>query len=267
MTVSAITAPDMLTVLRRVEARGAVDTAHRCHQYLQQIGRYAIATGRATSNPATDLRGALQPIRHGHYATITEPQQIAALLRAIDGYQGDFVTRCALRLTPLVFVRPGELRAAQWSEINLDTAEWRIPGERMKMGTLHIVPLSAQAVAILRELHPLTGALPYVFSTGKRPMSDNTVRSALRRLGYGNDDMSAHGFRAMASTRLHEMGWPHPVIERQLAHIERNRTAAAYNYAEYLPERRKMMQAWADWLEGLITAAVSPPAPMSTTRC
>jgi len=179
-------------------------------------------------------------------APLTEPKEIAGLLRSIDDYIGSIVTRCALQLAPLVFVRPGELRQAEWSEINFDEAEWRIPAGKMKGGLQHIVPLSRQAVAVLREIHPLTGHGRYVFPsprTNSRPMSSNAVLSALRRMGYAKDEMSGHGFRSMASTLLNEQGWNRDAIERQLAHVERNSVRAAYNYAEFLPERRKMMQA------------------------
>lgn len=252
--VSAITAPELLTCLRRIEARGALDTAHRAHQNCGQIFRYAVATGRAERDPSGDLRGALPPATHVHYASITEPEKIGALLRAIDGYDGTFVSRCALRLAPLVFVRPGELRAAKWAEIDLDKAEWRIPAERMKARVLHIVPLSTQAIEILRDLKPLTGRSEYLFPsvrTRSKPISDNTLNAALRRLGYTTDEVTTHGFRSMASTLLNEQGWDRDAIERQLAHGERNEVRAAYNYAQYLPVRRKMMQAWADYLDTL----------------
>ncbi|MGH8590633.1 MAG: tyrosine-type recombinase/integrase, partial [Gammaproteobacteria bacterium] len=237
-----------------IEARGAIDTAHRVLQNCGQVFRFAVATGRAVRDPAADLRGALATVRGSHFASITEPKDIGALLRAIDGYQGTFPVRCALRLAPLTFVRPGELRAAEWPEFDLDAAEWRIPAERMKMRAIHIVPLSAQALAVLRELHPLTGTGHYVFPsvrTHDRPMSENTVNAALRRLGYAKDEMTGHGFRSMASTLLNEQGWHRDAIERQLAHGERDAVRAAYNYAEHLPERRRMMQAWADYLDGL----------------
>lgn len=187
-------------------------------------------------------------------ATITDPKQVAELLRAIDGYQGHSITKCALRLAPLVFVRPGELRHAERSEINFDEAEWRIPAEKMKMRSLHIVPLSTQAVSILHEIEPLTGTGRYVFPslrTIERPMSNNTILAALRRLGYAKEEMSGHGFRGMASTILHEQGWPSDVIERQLAHAERNSIKAAYNHAQHLADRRKMMQPWTDYLDGI----------------
>ncbi|MEW5864176.1 MAG: integrase arm-type DNA-binding domain-containing protein [Pseudomonadota bacterium] len=264
--IAEIKAPELLAVLRRIESRGALETAHRALQNCGQIFRYAVATGRAERDPTRDLRGALPAPKEKHHASITDPKRIGELLRAIDAYQGFFVTKCALRLAPLVFVRPGELRKAQWAEIDLDKAEWRIPAERMKMREQHIVPLSRQAVAILRELEPLTNrAIPskpdaprYVFPSARsrsRPMSENAVLAALRRMGYTKDEMTGHGFRSMASTLLHEQGWNHQVIERQLAHAERNAVSAAYNFAEHLPERRKMMQAWADYLDGLKASA------------
>ncbi|MEW8293626.1 MAG: integrase arm-type DNA-binding domain-containing protein [Candidatus Thiodiazotropha sp.] len=252
--IQDITPPELLTVLRRVENRGALETAHRIHQSCGQIFRYAIATLRAERDTAADLKGALPPTNQKHHASITDPKLIGELLRAIDGYQGQFITRCALRLAPLTFVRPGELRHAEWSEIDLDKAEWRIPAEKMKMKTVHIVPLSTQAVAILNEIKPLTGHSKYVFPsvrTLKRPMSENTVTAALRRLGYASGEMTGHGFRSMASTILNEQGWHRDAIERQLAHMERDSVRAAYNYAEHLPERIKMMQAWSDYLYGL----------------
>ncbi len=253
--INEVTAPELLSALRRVEKRGTVDTAHRIMQNCGQIFRYAIATGRAQRDVAADLRGALPPVKKGHLATIVDPKEIAKLLRAIEDYQGYFVTRCALRLAPLVFVRPGELRQAEWSEFNFETSEWRIPVGKMKMRELHIVPLSTQALAILEELKPLTGSGKYLFpgvNNPQRPMSDNTITCALRRLGYTSDEMTGHGFRAMASTLLNEQGWNRDAIERQLAHGERNKIRAAYNYAEYLPERKRMMQAWADYLSDLI---------------
>jgi integrase len=256
--INSITAPALLTVLRRIETRGALETAHRAMQNCGQIFRYAIATGRAERDPSADLRGALPPTKEKHYASITDPKVIGDLLRAIDGYQGYQVTRCALKLAPLVFVRPGELRMAQWSEFNLEAAEWRIPAERMKSRAPHIVPLSSQAITILRELQPLTGSAKYVFPsvrTNSRPMSNNTVNASLRRLGYATTEMTGHGFRSMASTILNEQGWHRDAIERQLAHAERDTVRAAYNYAEHLPERRRMMQAWADYLDGLVNGA------------
>lgn len=252
--INEITAPEVLAVLQRIESRGAVETAHRAHQNCSQIFRYAVATVRAERDPSVDLRGALTSVKQTHHASLTNPKEIGALLRAINGYKGQFVTKCALRLAPLVFVRPGELRHAEWCEFNLDAAEWRIPAEKMKMRVMHIVPLSKQAIDILNELKALTGDGKYLFPSVrslKRPMSENTVLGALRRLGYTGDEMTGHGFRSMASTLLNEQGWNPDAIERQLAHGERNTVRAAYNYAEYLPERVRMMQEWADYLERL----------------
>ncbi|HUF41905.1 MAG TPA: integrase arm-type DNA-binding domain-containing protein [Verrucomicrobiae bacterium] len=264
--IAEIKAPELLSMLRRIESRGALETTHRAMQNCGQVFRYAVATGRAERDPTGDLRGALPPAKEKHHASIIEPKRIAELLRVIDAYQGYFVTKCALRLAPLVFVRPGELRGAQWPEIDLEKAEWRIPGERMKMREQHIVPLARQAVEICQELEPLTNrvfpsrpdAPRFVFPsarTHERPMSENAVLAALRRMGYTKEEMTGHGFRSMASTLLHEQGWNHQAIERQLAHAERNAVSAAYNFAEHLPERRKMMQAWADYLAGLKSGA------------
>ena len=264
--IGEITAPELLIALRRVENRGVVETAHRVMQNCSQVFRYAVATGRAERDPTTDLRGALPPVRGNHFASITEPKAIGELLRAINGYQGSFATQCALRLAPLVFVRPGELRRAEWIEFDLDAAEWRIPASKMKMRVIHVVPLSGQAVSILRELRPLTGSGKYVFPgtrTTDRPMSENTVLAALRRMGYGTNDMTGHGFRSMASTILNEQGWNRDAIERQLAHAERDNVRAAYNYAEHLPERRKMMQQWADYLDKLKAGAEVIPLHQS----
>ncbi|HYE35393.1 tyrosine-type recombinase/integrase [Methylocaldum sp.] len=252
--IAEIKPAELLTALRRIEARGALESAHRTKQACGQVFRYAVATGRAERDPTGDLRGALPPPNGGRFAAITEPKQVGDLLRAIEAYQGSFIVRCALRLAPLVFVRPGELRQAEWAEFDRDRAEWRIPAAKMKMKDPHIVPLSSQALAILAELYPLTGSGRYVFPsvrTKTRPMSDGTVNGAIRRMGYGSDDMTAHGFRAMACSILNEQGWNRDAIERQLAHAERNGVRAAYHRAEHLPERRRMMQAWADYLDGL----------------
>ncbi len=257
--ISEITAPELLANLRRIENRGAVETAHRALQNCGQIFRYAVATGRAERDPSQDLKGALAPATSRHHPSITDPKKIGELLRATGCYQGSFVTACALRLAPLVFVRPGELRHAEWSEIDLAAGEWRIPARKMKARTLHIVPLSRQAIEILSELQPLTGSGLYVFPgvrSRKRPMSENTVNAALRRLGYTTDEMTGHGFRSMASTLLNEQGWNRDAIERQLAHAERNDVRAAYNYAEHLPERRKMMQEWANYLDSIADAGM-----------
>jgi integrase len=257
--IADIEAMEVLEVLRRIEARGAVDTAHRVHQNCGQIFRYAIATARAKRNPCPDLRGALPTVKQSHYASITEPQAIGGLLRAIDGYEGYFVTKSALRLAPLVFVRPGELRHAEWTEMDLKKAEWNIPAGKMKMREQHLVPLSKQAVAILRELQPLTGNGRYVFPCARangRPMSDNAILVALRRMGYAKDEMSGHGFRAMARTVLDEvLGCRVELIEHQLAHAVKDANGRAYNRTKHLPERRKMMQTWADYLDKLKAGA------------
>lgn len=260
--IREISAPELLATLRRIESRGAIETAHRAHQNCSQVFRYAIATGCAERDPAGDIRGALPPVKQSHHPTITDPKEIGQLLRAVEGYSGTHVTRCALQLLPLVFVRPGELRRAEWSEFDLEQAEWRIPASKMKMGAVHIVPLSTQAIEVLREVQPLTGYGRYVFPSTRgrgRPMSENTVNAALRKLGYTKEQMSGHGFRSMASTLLNEQGYHRDAIERQLAHSERNKVRAAYNYAEHLPERRQMMQAWADYLDTLRGA--EPPLP------
>lgn len=252
--IAEIAPREVLKVLQRIEGRGAIETAHRAMSECSQVFRFAIATQRAETDPTRDLRGALATPEEAHHASITEPKAVGELLRAIRGYKGSFVTACALKIAPLVFVRPGELRHAEWSELDLDKAEWRIPAEKMKAREPHIVPLSQQALDVLRELQPLTGRGRYVFPgvrSNKRPMSENTVLGALRRLGYTREQMTGHGFRSVASTLLNEQGWNRDAIERQLAHAERDGVRAAYNYAEYLPERRKMMQAWADYLDRL----------------
>ena len=249
-----ITAPELLAAVRRVESRGALELAHRTLQHASAVFRYAVATGRAERDPAADLRGALPPVSSKHFAALTTPADVGALLRAIDGFTGTAVVWSALKLAPLVFVRPGELRKAEWSEIDLDDGEWRIPAEKMKMREAHLVPLSRQAVAILRDLQPLTGSGRYVFPnerTNDRPMSEAAILAALRRLGYSANEMTGHGFRTIASTLLNEFGFKPDIIERQLAHRERNQVRAAYNRAAHLDERRKMMQAWADYLDGL----------------
>lgn len=268
LAIAAVTAPELLKMAKLIESRGAVDTAHRALQNCSQIIRYAIATGRATHDPTPALRGALTPTREKHYASITDPKAVGALLRALDGYQGSHVTRAALKLAPLVFVRPGELRQAQWSEFDLAKSEWRIPAERMKMRQPHVVPLATQAVEILRGLHAQTGGGKFLFPGARgrgRFMSENTVNAAIRRLGYAKGDMTGHGFRSMASTLLNEQGWNRDAIERQLAHQERDAIRAAYNYAEHLPERRKMMQAWADYLALLQAGPNVHPFPVART--
>jgi integrase len=256
--IAAITPQELLGALRRIEARGRHETAHRVRALAGRVFRYAVATGRAHHDVAADLRGALAPVKSKNFASVTDPVRVGELMRAIHGYSGHPVTALALKLAPLVFVRPGELRAAEWPEFDLENAEWRIPGDRMKMGEPHLVPLSRQALAILRELKPLARGGKYLFPslrTRDRPMSDNTINAALRRMGYTSEEQTGHGFRSMASTLLNEQGFPPDVIELQLAHTERNKVRAAYNKAQRLPERRKMMQAWADYLDGLRTGA------------
>ncbi len=256
--VSEIAAPALLSVVRRIEDRGALETAHRVLAICGQIFRYAVATVRAERDPTGDLRGALPPVKRGnHFAAITEPKKVGELLRDIYGYQGSFVVQCAFKLSPMLFVRPGELRKMEWTEVDFDKTEWTIPAEKMKMGVTHIVPLCKQAIEILHEIHPLTGRSKYVFHGERdhdRPMSDNAVRSALRRMGWANDEMTPHGFRAMASTILDNMGYKQEWLERQLAHEEPNKIKAAYKreaWRMYLPERATMMQAWADYLDKL----------------
>lgn len=253
--ISEIDPPELLVALRRIEERGAVDTAHRAKQNCGQIFRYAIATGRAKRDIAADLKGALPPAQKSHFPAITDPKEVAPLLRAIEGFQGTFVVRCALQLAPLLFVRPGELRHMEWQELDLDAEQWNIPPEKMKMKQAHIVPLPRQAAEILRQLKPLTGQGRYVFPsirTNTRPMSDNTVNAALRRLGYTQDELTGHGFRAMARTILDEVLQVRPdFIEHQLAHAVKDPNGRAYNRTAHLAERRKMMQQWADYLDGL----------------
>jgi integrase len=224
-------------------------------QYCSQVLRYEIINGRTERNPAADLRGALPPVKQTHHAAIIEPKAIGGLLRAIADYRGSFVTRCALRLAPLLFVRPGELRHAEWAEFDLDAAQWNLPAEKMKMREPHLVPLAPQAVAILRELQALTGGGRYLFPSPRspqRPMSNNGVLSALRRMGYGTEEMSGHGFRAMARTVLDEVLHFRPdYIEHQLAHAVKDPNGRAYNRTAHLAERRKMMAGWGDYLDTL----------------
>lgn len=262
--INDIKAPELLAVLRRVEGRGAVYSAHRIKTIAGQIFRYAVATGRAERDPSGDLKGALPPPGGKHHAAITEPKEVALLLRAIDEYQGSFVVRCALRLAPLFFVRPGELRHAEWSEIDLDDGLWIIPAHKMKeMKQDHIVPLCSQAVQLLTELKQLTGTSRYVFPSGRsftRPMSNNAILAALRYMGYDKERMSGHGFRAMARTILDEVLQVRPdFIEHQLAHAVRDPNGRAYNRTTYLPERREMMQLWADYLDGIKQGATVLP--------
>lgn len=253
--IGKITAPELLMTLRRIEDRQALETAHRALQNSGQIFRYAIATGRAERNPAADLRGALAPWKPIHLASITEPEKVAELLRTIESFRAGLIVKSALRFAPLVFVRPGELRHAEWTEIDLDNAQWNIPAARMKMREPHLVPLSNQAISILRDLQALTGRSRYVFpgaQNPRRPMSSNAILFALRRMGYTKDQMSGHGFRAMARTIMDEVLHIRPdYIEHQLAHAVRDPNGRAYNRTAHLPERRAMMQQWADYLDTL----------------
>ncbi|MDP1637899.1 MAG: tyrosine-type recombinase/integrase [Candidatus Nitrotoga sp.] len=255
--IGEINAPELLTVLRRIESRGALSTAHTVSAICGQVFRYAIATGRAQRDPSADLKGAIPPYRIRHLAALTDPVKIGKLMRDIDGYAGTFTVRCAFKLAPLVFLRPIELSRAEWAEIDFDKAEWRIPAGKMKMKAMHIIPLSSQAISILRDLHTLTGTGGFLFPnvrTSTQPMAGNTILAAIRSLGYTPAEMTAHGFRHMASTLLNEQGFNADAIERQLAH-KASGVRATYNAAEYLPERQRMMQHWADYLDALKAGA------------
>ncbi|MHB1221272.1 MAG: tyrosine-type recombinase/integrase [Gammaproteobacteria bacterium] len=248
-----ITPKELLETLQRIENRGIIETAHRVKSLCNQIFDYAISTLRCTNNPAYPIRNSLQKTQAKHFATILDPIKIGKLLRAIDTYQGSFQIQCALKLAPLVFVRPNELRRAEWSEINLETALWTIPANKMKMKKPHLIPLSNQVVTIFQELKQFTGHKQFCFPgrDSKRPISETTLLVALRRMDYSTEDICVHGFRSMASTLLNEQGWNRDAIERQLAHSPQDKVRAAYNRAEYLDERKKMMQAWADYLDHL----------------
>jgi len=252
--ISHIKAREVLTLLQRIEGRGANELAHRAKALCSNVFCYAIATSRIEHDPTAGLKGALTPVTTINMAAITDPASVGQLLRAIDAYKGSFVVQCALKFAPLTFVRPGELRHAEWSEINLEAAEWNIPGSKMKMKEAHLVPLSRQAIEILTALKPLTGTGQYVFPgrTAARPMSENAILVALRTMGYAKDEMSGHGFRAMARTLIDEKLQIRPdLIEHQLAHAVRDPLGRAYNRTQHLEERRKMMQTWADYLDGL----------------
>jgi integrase len=260
LPIHAIGPRDVLDkAVRKIEARGSIDTAHRAKQICGQIFRYAVAVGLAERDVTADLRGALADIPKSHFAAITEPKKAGELMRSLFNYTGHKCTVAALKLSPLVFVRPGELRKAEWAEIDLEAAEWRIPGSKMKMKVDHIVPLSTQAVEILRSVHPISGHGRYVFPslrTGERPMSDNTINAALRGLGYSKDVHTAHGFRAMARTIMDEvLGERVDFIEHQLAHTVKDPNGRAYNRTAHLPARREMMQRWADYLDKLRVGA------------
>ncbi len=254
LPVGEITPRDILDIVNPIEARGSLETAHRVKQVCGSILRYAIKLDLAQRDVTADMRGLLAPRQEKHHPTITEPTKVGELLRAIESYSGYFIVKCALKLSPLVFARPVELRAAKWEEFVLPNSEWRIPASRMKMKEMHIVPLSRQAVEIITELKKASGNGEFLFPsirTNTRCISENTVNAALRRLGYEQDEFTGHGFRSMASTLLNQLGWNKDWIERQLAHSERNSVRAAYNFADFLPQRKKMMQAWADYLDAL----------------
>jgi integrase len=258
-----LSAVEVLTTLKRITARGAIETAARTKQFIGQAIRYGIATGRAERDVTQDLRGALPSPSKGHYPAITEPKPLGQLLRDIDAYSGNFVVRTALQLQPLIFARPANLAMAEWSEFDLDAAEWRITADKMKMKDAHIVPLSTQAIALLKDIYPLTGNQQYVFAsnqgkTKEKHISRESIGAAIRRMGYQGQH-TAHGFRTTASTLLHEQGFHSDMIERQLSHAERNQVKAAYNRAQHLPERKKMMQSWADYLDSLKAGAAVIP--------
>ncbi|CDW95062.1 MULTISPECIES: integrase arm-type DNA-binding domain-containing protein [unclassified Thiomonas] len=254
-SVRELRAPDVLDVLRRIEARGLGETARRVHQLIAQVMRYAVATGRADADPTPALRGALKPVMVRHHAAVIEPVELGAMLRAFEGYSGGVVVRTAVQLQVMLFVRPGELRRMEWAELDLDGAQWRIPGEKMKMREPHIVPLPQQAVALLKDLRPFSSRSRYVFPSPRskdRPMSENAVNVALRALGFDRDTVTGHGFRATARTILDEhLRYRVEVIEMQLAHAVRDPLGRAYNRTKYLEERKDMMQAWADYLDKL----------------
>jgi len=269
--ISELKAMDLLKVLRHIESNGIgkktapgpyLETAHRVKTIAGQVFRYGVATGRCERDISADLKGAIQPAKKKHMAAITEPKKAGELLRAIDNYWGSRVTQSALKLAPLVFVRPGELRHAKWDEIDLEKAEWNIPPEKMKMKEPHLVPLCKQAVEILKELKTITGENDYVFPSGRsspkaqRPMSENAILAALRGMGYSKDEMTGHGFRAMARTMLDEiLNFPVEIIEHQLAHAVRDPLGRAYNRTAHLEQRKEMMQTWADYLDGLKAGA------------
>ena len=259
MPMSAIGPRDVLTALRKMEARGALDSVHRVKQVTGQVFRYAVAIGAAERDITQDLKGSLAKAAPSHFAAITEPELLGDLLRSIFAYSGHPNVVTALRLTPLVFVRPGELRTMEWAEVDLETAEWRIPSAKMKMKTDHIVPLSTQALALLQGMHPATGHGKFVFPslrTGERPMSENTINAALRGMGYAKEVHSAHGFRATARTIMDEvLGERVDLIEHQLAHAVKDVNGRAYNRTAHLPARREMMQRWADYLDKLRVGA------------
>lgn len=250
--IGEIEPPDILAVLRRIEEAGTLETAHRVKTIISQVFRYAVATGRATRDQTADLKGALPPAKVKHFAAVTEPQEIGELLRAMAIYRGEMETRIALQLSAYLFTRPGELRQMEWAEVDTERAVWVIQAEKMKAGRVHVVPLCGQALALLEEMKPITGKRRYVFPSRtdtSKPMSNNTIRQALRRMDYGNDTMTAHGFRALASTRLYEMGFSSDLIEKQLAHSVGSEVRRAYDRSQHIQERTVMMQQWADYLD------------------
>ncbi len=266
--INELTAFDMMQMFRKIEARGKIETAHRVKSICGQVFRYAVSSGRTDRDCTADLKGTLTPVISKHHAAITDVKEVPAFLRAIDDFTGSFVVKCALQLSPLVFLRPGELRYAEWSEFDFDAGEWLIPIERMKLkkrlkearkGDKHLVPLSGRAIEILKSLMPVTGDGRLVFPsmiTNLKPISDNTLNQAIRRMGYNHDEMTAHGFRAMARTILDEvLEFPIDIIEHQLAHVVRDANGRAYNRTTKLPQRKKMMQVWSDYLEKLKSGA------------
>lgn len=258
-SVAEIKPPELLAVLRRIESRGALDTAHRIRNHCGQVFRYAVASGKAERDPSRDLQGALPPVKFGHRAAFTDPKDLAPLLRAVEEYKGSFVVKCAMKLLPMLFTRPGELRSMEWTELDFDAEQWNIPAEKMKMKQAHIVPLPKQALHVLDELKPLTGHSKYVFPCHRTPlrcMSDNAINAALRRMGFEKSEVTAHGFRATARTMLHEILQFSPdAIEAQLAHAVPDRLGQAYNRTQHLAERRRMLGVWADYLDGLKAGA------------
>ncbi|WJS98369.1 tyrosine-type recombinase/integrase [Novosphingobium humi] len=265
LPIGEITASDVLAVLRTFEKQGKHETANRLLQLASRIFRYAVATARLTSDPTRDLRGAITTPKVTHYGAITDAEGAGKLLRAIDGYEGGGITRLAMQIAPHVFVRPGELRHAEWGEIDLEGALWIIPAEKMKMRKAHHVPLSRQAVDLFKEVRRVTGPAGYVFPsvrTRARPMSENTINAGLRRLGYSSDEMTAHGFRSMASTLLNESGkWSPDAIERALAHADTDSVRAAYHRGAHWKERVEMAQWWSDYLDTLRKGAEVVPFP------
>ncbi len=256
--ISEIRTPELVELLQRIATR-TLETAQRLKIAVGMVFQYAVLKGLIDSNPAASLRGVLPTVKHKHMAAPTEPRAVAELVRAIDDFSGSFVVKCALQLAPLLFVRPGELRAMEWAELDLDGKQWNIPGHKMKMKLPHLVPLSKQAVDILKQLHPLTGSGRYAFPCLRSPlkcMSENTINASLRRMGFGKDEITGHGFRAMARTMLHEiLGFTPDAIEAQLAHVVPDRLGRAYNRTQFLDERRRMMQQWSDYLDSLKVGA------------